>query len=93
MTNHSVVSSLGLRIHVFAHEMILKFGGQKLWRINTDSPNSPKFLTAKVFFRTVLQGYTEANILTWHKRNHIYQVCITSELCYCRLISTKTRAL
>ena len=50
MTNHSVVSSLGLSTHVFAHKMILKFGGQKLWRINTDSP---KFLTAKVFFRTV----------------------------------------
>ena len=63
MTNHSVVSSLGLSTHVFAHEMILKFGGQKLWRINTDSPNSPKFLTAKVFFRTVLHALTMTNKL------------------------------
>ena len=47
MTNHSVVSSFGLGTHVFAHEMILKFGGQKLWRIDTDSPNSPKFSSVR----------------------------------------------
>jgi len=30
-----------------------KFWRKKLWRITVDSPNSPKFFAAKVFFRTI----------------------------------------
>jgi len=30
-----------------------KLWQKKLWRITIDSPNSPKFFTAKVFFHTV----------------------------------------
>jgi len=37
-----------------------KFWRKKLWRIAIDSPNSPKFFTSKVFFRTVGFGWSES---------------------------------
>ena len=71
MTNNSAVSSLGLSTHVFAYEVILKYGSQKLWLIDADSLNSPKFLTAKVFFCMVAISYDNEHALKTKKNYYL----------------------
>ena len=40
------------RDQTFVHELFKKLA-KKTWRIDLNSPNSPKFFTAKVFYHTV----------------------------------------